>query len=452
MSGAKVVVYAGPTIAPDEVNSVLPDAQVLAPLARGDLLAGEWNPGDTAVVIDGYFREQRSVGHKEVLWLLSQGVRVIGAASMGALRAAELSPYGMQGVGVVYDMYASEQIDGDDEVGVLHGPAAMGYPPQTVALVSLRYGCREGMAANLISEPAGRRVIEAAKALPFTHRTWQEIASKLGEPDRAVLALLKENIVSGAWDLKRLDALAALRATSTPDAAGTQAPVIDPAVLTGISHNWLLARRSLQEHGPGKWISDLHVLDAARLFDAEYPQLHQKALFTLLDGLAASRGMTVQSYAEAKLGVEADSPLPAQLACWLAPAELATLTPEQQHRLVMLRVWPIWQSPDWRPAVLAELRGADRWHEWCEIVSQADEAAEEARYRLVVPAPAVCGTLFLRHWRRPETSAQVEMARRGFDSHEDLGRAVKRFFAYDVRRGKGRATVAAAGGGASGVS
>lgn len=445
MSGSKVVVYAGPTIAPDAVSAVLPDAQVQAPLARGDLLAGNWNPGDTAVIIDGYFREQRSVGHKEVLWLLSQGVRVIGAASMGALRAAELSPYGMQGVGEVYAMYASNEIDGDDEVGVLHGPAAMGYPPQTVALVSLRYGCKEGSAAALIPEGVGRRIVEAAKALPFTHRTWQEIGSRLGQEDQDSLALLKQRISCGEWDLKRLDALSALRAAGTPDAGAADAPVIEPAALTGISHNWLLARRSLQEYGPGKWMSDLDVLDAARLFDEEYPKLHENALSTMLEGLAESRGMTVQAYTQAKLGVEADAPLPAPLASWLTPAELASLPPEQQHRLVMIRVWPIWQSPDWRPTVLAQLRSSGRWQEWCEIVGRADEAAEEARYRLVIPAPGVCGKLFLRHWRLAESSAQVEMARRGFDSHEDLGRAVKKFFAFDLQRSRGPAkkTVAA---------
>ena len=446
MSGSKVVVYTGPTLAADAVNAVLPEAQVLAPLARGDLLAGNWSAGDTAVIIDGYFREQRSVGHKEVLWLLSQGVRVIGAASMGALRAAELSPYGMQGVGVVYDMYATNEIDGDDEVGVLHGPAAMGYPPQTVALVSLRYGCREGAAAGLIEETAGRRIVEAAKALPFTHRTWQEIASKLGEQDQDSLVVLKEKIGSGEWDLKRLDALSALRAASTPDADLAQTPVIEPAALTGISHNWLLARQSLQEYGPGKWMSDLDVLDAARLFDDEYPQLHEAALSTLLEGLAQDSGVTVPAYAQAKLGVEGDAPLPARLACWLTPAELDGLTPEQQHRLVLVRVWPIWNSPDWRPAVVAQLRSSSRWHEWCEIVGQAEEAADEARYRLVIPSPAVCGKLFLRHWRRPETSAQVEMARRGFDSPEDLGRVVKKFFAFDLRRGRGPVKAAAAAG------
>ena len=95
MSPAKVVVYTGPTISAAQVHAVLPAAQLRPPAARGDLLAERWSRGDVAVVIDGYFRERRSVGHKEILRLLADGVHVVGAASMGALRAAELAPCGM---------------------------------------------------------------------------------------------------------------------------------------------------------------------------------------------------------------------------------------------------------------------------------------------------------------------------------------------------------------------
>lgn len=66
MSGS-VVVYAGPTIDADGVHAVLPDAEVRPPAARGDLLDRPWRPGDVAVLVDGHFRERRSVGHKEIL-------------------------------------------------------------------------------------------------------------------------------------------------------------------------------------------------------------------------------------------------------------------------------------------------------------------------------------------------------------------------------------------------
>lgn len=435
----KVVVYAGPTICADDVHAVLPQAQVLPPAARGDLLAVDWNAGDIAVVIDGYFREQRSVGHKEILWLLSVGVDVVGAASMGALRAAELAPCGMRGLGTVYGMYASHEIDGDDEVGVLHGPAAVGYPARTVALVNLRYAARVAAHTGLVPAAAGQRVVAAAKALPFTFRTWQDIGRELSGDDRAMLPTMARMIDSGEADVKRLDAMAAVREVghrgyAAPGRAATA------VTWTGIGRNQLLARRTKREYAPGRSMSDLDVLDAARLFDDDYPRVHEEVLTGLLTDLADSRGLSVAQFARTTLGLDDDDELPGNLASWLTETELAGLRGAERLRLVMVRVWPVWQSVDWRPAALARLRESDRWPEWSDLVARADQAAEQARYRLVVPPPAIRSRVFLRRWQQRGSSVEVEMARRGFAGLGELGGTLGRFFVYDVQRGRGPAT------------
>lgn len=436
MRRPEVTVYAGPTISAAEICAILPRARVRPPLGRGNILAEDWSPGDTAVVIDGYFRERRSVGHKEILWLLSQGVHVIGAASMGALRAAELAPYGMRGVGVVFRMFATGELDGDDEVGVLHGSADMGYPPRTVALVSLRYGCREGVRTNEIPAAAGERIIEAAEALPFMFRSWPDLEGAVDDDDRGWLRTLERKISSGEWDIKRLDALSALR-----EAGSHRARAIGPlgpgVVATRITRDRLLAWQSRREYASGRWMSDLDVLDAARLFDGGYPAIHEAVLAGLLTDLAAAQDMTVGAYARARLGVDEDCVLPDRLASWLTEAELAQLPAAERIRLVMVRVWPVWQSADWRPAVVARLHESGRWPEFAAIVARADDAAEEAGHRLVVPPSAICGRLFLRHWHQPGMPARIELARRGFLGLDELGSSVRRFFAFDVRRGRG---------------
>ncbi|MFG1874907.1 TfuA-like protein [Sphaerisporangium sp. NPDC049003] len=427
----KVVVYAGPTISRDEVLGVVPQARVRPPAARGDLLREQWSRDDTAVIIDGYYRERLSVGHKEILWLLNEGVNVIGAASMGALRAAELSPYGMSGVGSVYRMYASGEVDGDDEVAILHGPADRGYPAGTVAMVNLRYGCQEGARTDLVPAAAGERIVQAAKARPFTHRTWEELAGELGADDHDALRTLERMIGTGEWDLKRLDAVSALRAVGDRGAGASREWTAE-AALTGITHYEALRWRSTREYAPGRWMSDLDVLNAARLFGEDYPRLHEEVLTRRLEDIAAAQGITVEEYVRAKLGVDEESALPSVLASWLTETESATLPAAERLRLVMVRVWPVWQSADWRPDVLARLRESSRWPEWSEMVAHADEVAEQTRGRLVVPPPELCGRLFLRHWQRRGTSAEVEMARRGFFGMEDLGRTATRFFALDV--------------------
>jgi hypothetical protein len=105
----------------------------------------------------------------------------------------------------------------------------------------------------------------------------------------------------------------------------------------------------------------------------------------------------------------------------------------------MVRVWPVWHSVDWRPAVLDRLRVSGRWDAWCDLVARADEVAGEAT-RIVVPPPAVGGRLFLRHWQAEGSSPEIACARRGFTGLEELGGAVARFFAFDVRRGRADVT------------
>ena len=56
-----------------------------------------------SLIIDGSFQSQPAVRHKEILWALSRGIPVIGAASMGALRAAELYPSYAEALGSSID-------------------------------------------------------------------------------------------------------------------------------------------------------------------------------------------------------------------------------------------------------------------------------------------------------------------------------------------------------------
>ena len=45
---------------------------------------------------------------------------------MGALRAAELHAFGMRGVGRIFEAFRDGELEDDDEVAVVHGPAEPG--------------------------------------------------------------------------------------------------------------------------------------------------------------------------------------------------------------------------------------------------------------------------------------------------------------------------------------
>ena len=89
------VMFAGPSLW--DMRGKIPEGiTVLPPAQCGDLLAA-WRNGATRIgLVDGLFGTCRSVWHKEILAVLAAGVPVLGAASLGALRAAECAPFGMQ--------------------------------------------------------------------------------------------------------------------------------------------------------------------------------------------------------------------------------------------------------------------------------------------------------------------------------------------------------------------
>ena len=88
--------------------------------------------------MDGVFERVPAVWHKEILFALSEGIHVYGAASMGALRAAELDRFGMRGVGEVYRAYADGVLEDDDEVAVAHAGAEDGFRPISDSMVDIR--------------------------------------------------------------------------------------------------------------------------------------------------------------------------------------------------------------------------------------------------------------------------------------------------------------------------
>ncbi len=172
----RTLVYIGPTLAAGDVRARLPGADVLPPAAVGDILRAARRRTVTRIaLVDGYFERMAAVWHKEILVALSRGIAVWGASSMGALRAAELAPYGMIGVGEIYRAYASGALVADDEVAVGHLPAEHGYKPVSDALVNIRFALARAVKASLVDRRTAEQLVELARARFFRERTWQQL-------------------------------------------------------------------------------------------------------------------------------------------------------------------------------------------------------------------------------------------------------------------------------------
>lgn len=203
------VVFCGPTISAGEARRHV-DAECRPPAALGDLFRAIRSGHRMIGLVDGYFERVPATWHKEILWALSEGAHVWGAASMGALRAAELAPFGMVGIGGIYEEYARGMLEDDDEVAVAHAPGG-DFRATSVAMVDIRASLARAEADGVIS--GGPRAVfeERAKRLFYAERMWSAVLDHDRCPRREREALARW-LPRGAVHRKRADAVALLRA------------------------------------------------------------------------------------------------------------------------------------------------------------------------------------------------------------------------------------------------
>ena len=204
-----VLVFAGPSISASEVSALLPRAELRPPIRRGDLYTARMLRHSVFVILDGVFFQDHAVAPREVLDVLQDGAVVVGAASIGALRAAECWPAGMVGVGLIYRLFRAGLLDSDDEVAV--GVAgAHGHKGNSVPLVNMRYALSRCSRAGVVPRAAASALLTAALETFYTERHWPTVFRRAG-----LGAHLEDWLPAlQSWDLKRLDAARALRHTA----------------------------------------------------------------------------------------------------------------------------------------------------------------------------------------------------------------------------------------------
>ena len=272
-----VCLFVGPSIPIAEVRAALArvDAKVtiLPPAEQGDILRLLGDLPEVIGIVDGQFFHAPAVLHREILLAREQGARVLGAASSGALRAAELDVFGVEGIGEIYRWYRSGKIDGDDEVAVLHASADEGYRPLTEALVSVRFNLGNAQQRGAISARAARNAISALKRLHFTRRTWEAALAAVPEDERPRLA---DFLALEAVDLKRTDARLLLRTIADRIAGVSSWPVRPPVRVNETSHFRAYRRQYVGRDVQGQHIPDALVLAFGRLLSPSFPDLYRR--------------------------------------------------------------------------------------------------------------------------------------------------------------------------------
>ena len=208
-TGRKVV-FLGPSLGHSEARRLCPDATFLPPIRFGDLYALACEPPGQVLIIDGVFYDSTPVWQREILQLLQSGWQVLGASSMGALRALELEPYGMIGLGTVFEWYRSGRIEGDDEVALLHSVADMDYQPLTLPLVDVRHMLIGLEAQGVLAPSQVSDILFQFKRMGYEMRTRSALLA-LVRAHHGDVAAVRERLTDKGSSLKTHDARLALR-------------------------------------------------------------------------------------------------------------------------------------------------------------------------------------------------------------------------------------------------
>ena len=169
----KTVIFAGSTISKEEILKILPDAIVYPPARCGDLMSVvQQEKAEIIGLLDGVFDQSLSVWHKEILYALSNGVKVLGASSMGAIRAAECEAFGMIPIGLIATKYMMGHFENDDIVALVFDE---NYKKSTEPLVNIFATLRRAAITGFITQEEMYSMNSKASTLHYTERTFQKI-------------------------------------------------------------------------------------------------------------------------------------------------------------------------------------------------------------------------------------------------------------------------------------
>jgi len=379
----QVVVFLGPTLAVGEARAIL-DADYLAPAAHGDVLRAALRRPRVIALVDGVFERVPAVWHKEILFALEQGIHVYGAASMGALRAAELDRFGMRGVGEVYRLYAEGVLEDDDEVAVAHAAAEDGFRPVSEAMVDVRATLAAAAAAGVVGEETAAVIAARVKATFYPRRRLL-LALDAGDAEHA---RLRAWLPEGRVERKRLDALALLHVVRDDLATGLEP--FQPAWQLQRTRFWESALRSVRrtagdEDGESPFVAAdgavAALLDEFRLDPERFTRLVERSVLSALadDAVARAGAAVSPSLRQTALDEERRSrglDDPERMRAWLDERGLAEQElPGLAGRFAALR----WVRRAYRDTVAEELLLALRLEEDFPRLAQR---AEEKRVLL----------------------------------------------------------------------
>jgi hypothetical protein len=210
----KPVIFLGPSLTRQKAKNIL-EADYRPPAKKGDLLRLADLTKDIAMVglVDGFFLQDYPPTPIEVYQLATKkNILLVGAASLGALRAVELEKFGMIGIGKIFELYKTGKIDGDDEVAVTFEEGR--HTLQSEAMIDIRFNLFIARRKGIIDENTKRQITKVAKNVYFPFRNYADILdlSKRQYPlSDSYIESFRAYITSNRESLKERDAIKLLK-------------------------------------------------------------------------------------------------------------------------------------------------------------------------------------------------------------------------------------------------
>jgi TfuA protein len=214
----KPIVYLGPTLNREEASKIL-DADYRDPAKKGDFLRLSHTTDEKKYVgfIDGVFLHEYPPSPIEVYHLATRkNIELIGASSLGALRAVELEKFGMKGIGKIFQLFKNGILNADDEVAVtfVRDKNIL----QSEALIDIRFNLFLAYKKGIITKQTKKRFVKTAKNIYFPFRNYEDIARLTEEQFPSIhdeLENFRDYILKNRDSLKARDATKLLRYLKT---------------------------------------------------------------------------------------------------------------------------------------------------------------------------------------------------------------------------------------------
>lgn len=172
---SRPIVFLGPSLARDAARTIL-EADFRPPLRTGDL--DYFSASDTILIVDGEFGSTTALSPAEVQRAADRGVTFLGAASTGAMLAAQL-PDLISGLGWVYGAFLDGRIRSSDDIAILYRPDTLA--PLTFPAVTVLRWLETLLENDLIDENCAERIAGAVRAIPLSNRHLDSLHDTLGD-------------------------------------------------------------------------------------------------------------------------------------------------------------------------------------------------------------------------------------------------------------------------------